>query len=206
MVGLFGPIALFLIAGTVGGLIRAGETSVAIDPAYEIVLIKGAIHTDIAIPSNAQTRAFFTFADRAGVPISHPNADWILVGWGSQAFYTSAGTYADVKPSAVWRAVTGDSAVLRITVSGPIPNGTFTQIPVTQDQLDRLLDRIRSDLDQVTADRQGATWPGFHQHDRFFAAAGRFNLWRTCNVWVGDVLDEIGVSTGIWTPFTWTLP
>ena len=42
---------------------------------------------------------------------ARPDARWLVVGWGSAAFYTTAGTYADIAPSAVWTAATGDAAV-----------------------------------------------------------------------------------------------
>jgi hypothetical protein len=45
-----------------------------------------------------------------------------------------------------------------------------------------------------------ATAPGFGLTDAFFAATGRFNLFYTCNAWIGRQLRAAGVPMGIWTP------
>jgi hypothetical protein len=36
--------------------------------------------------------------------------------------------------------------------------------------------------------------------DGFFAAKDRFHLFRTCNVWLSDLLAKAGVPFGRWTP------
>ena len=75
-------------------------------PTHRIGLIQGPIHTDILFPLTPDTRARFGFAEPAGVPLNHPEAEWLVFGWGSAAFYTTAGTYADITASAVLTAAT----------------------------------------------------------------------------------------------------
>lgn len=42
--------------------------------------------------------------------------------------------------------------------------------------------------------------PGFGPTDRFFAAHGRFDILRTCNTWISDMLRAAGLRFGAWTP------
>lgn len=63
------------------------------------------MHTDILFPMTSETRARFGFAEAAGVPVNHPDAQLLILGWGSAAFYTTAGTYADIAagiPFGLW--------------------------------------------------------------------------------------------------------
>ncbi len=43
---------------------------------------------------------------------------------------------------------------------------------------------------------------GFGLTDAFFQAKGRFNIFYTCNEWLGRQLRAAGVPMGIWTPTT----
>lgn len=85
------PLAVYLAAALIGSLVPArGVQGIAEQPAeHEIVLAKGIIHYDIFLPLNDETRADFAFLRGTRVPLDE--GDWLSVGWGSEAFYTSAG-------------------------------------------------------------------------------------------------------------------
>lgn len=171
-------------------------------PAHRIGLLQGPIHTDILFPLTPETRTRFAFADAAGVPLNHPEAAWLVFGWGSAAFYTTAGTYADITASAVLTAATGDGAVIRLDALGPLPpleNLRFLQLSEAQ---------FQALLNQTTAALAGETkldHPGFTGSDAFFPAHGRFHLFRTCNVWLGETLRASGIPFGLWTPANWSV-
>lgn len=167
-----------------------------------IGLIQGPIHTDILFPLTPETRARFAFAEAAGVPVSHPDAEWLMFGWGSAAFYTTAGTYADITASALLTAATGDSAVIRLDVTGPLPpmeNLRF--LPLSEPQFQALLTRTLA----AFATETPLDHPGFTGLDAFFPAHGRFHLLRTCNVWLGETLRASGIPFGLWTPANWSV-
>jgi Protein of unknown function (DUF2459) len=42
--------------------------------------------------------------------------------------------------------------------------------------------------------------PGFSTTDAFFAAEGGFNILRTCNVWISEMMAAAGIPFGRWTP------
>ena len=63
--------------------------------------------------------------------------------------------------------------------------------------LDRLARAIRADLEAVPQVMPGLS---LGDGDLFFRATGRFNLTRTCNVRVGDMLRAAGLRFGRWTP------
>ncbi len=146
----------------------------------------------------------FAFAGEDGrVPVDNPGAEWLLVGWGSGAFYTTAGSYSDVTARAVLRAATGDSAVLRIDAFGALPDGIagLHWLALTPGEYARLRASILADVTRGPDGRAiPVPVPGFGATDGFWRAEGRFDLFRTCNVWVGRKLHDAGLRFGAWTP------
>lgn len=171
-------------------------------PARTIGLLQGPIHTDILVPLTPETRTRFAFAEGAGVPVTHPEAHWLMFGWGSAAFYTTAGTYADITASAVLTAATGDSAVIRLDVTGPLPKlDNLRYLQLSEAQFQALLDQMTGSFASQTA----LDHPGFTALDAFFPAKGRFHALRTCNAWLGETLRASGIPFGLWTPANWSV-
>jgi uncharacterized protein (TIGR02117 family) len=167
-----------------------------------IGLIQGPIHTDILLPLAPETRTRFAFAEAAGVPLNHPDAEWLMLGWGSAAFYTTAGTYADITASAVLTAATGDEAVIRLDALGPLPKmENLSFLNLSEEQFQALLSQTTAAFASQTA----IDHPGFTGTDAFFPAQGHFHLFRTCNVWLGETLRASGIPFGLWTPANWSV-
>lgn len=167
-----------------------------------IGLLQGPIHTDILFPLTPETRARFAFAEAAGVPLNHPEAEWLMFGWGSAAFYTTAGTYADITASAVLTAATGDDAVIRLDAVGRLPEmENLRFLNLSEEQFQALLTQTTGAFASQTANDH----PGFTATDVFFPAKGQFSALRTCNVWLGETLRAAGIPFGLWTPANWSV-
>ena len=198
-VALLSLVAAYLLAAVIGALWPGRVSDVAATGAdRDIRLIAGPIHYDFLLPLTPEVIATFSFVEEAGVPIRHPEARWLSVGWGSEAFYTQTGTYADLSLPVIWRAATGDSSVLRFEVLGTLPEHPAIR-PITLDT---------AQFGALVAELADATGPqpraldaeGHSATDAFYAAEGRFDLFRTCNTWVADRLRAAGLPMGVWTP------
>ena len=192
------PVVLYFGLSVVGALVLAsltaplGSESAQTSAETEIVLAAGPIHYDILLPVDTDTRAAFAFLDAGGVPIGSPAVQWLSVGWGSQAFYTATGSYRDVSLRTVWQAATGDVGVIRFEVYRALPaHPSLRRVKVSQAQLDALRAAIRGDLGVVP---DVLSLDGFSMTDAFYAAAWRFHLLSTCNVWVGQKLADVGMT------------
>jgi uncharacterized protein (TIGR02117 family) len=193
---------LYLLASVALPLIPGPGPDLPGPPAHTIGLLQGPIHTDILFPLTAETRARFDFAETAGVPLNHPEAEWLIFGWGSAAFYTTAGTYVDITASAVLTAATGDDAVIRLDAVGPLPDlPNLRFLRLSDAQYQALLTRTEATF----AAQDPLSHPGFTGTDAFFPAHGNFHLFRTCNVWLGETLRASGIPFGLWTPANWSV-
>jgi uncharacterized protein (TIGR02117 family) len=193
---------LYLAASLALPLVPGPAADLSGPPTRQIGLLQGPIHTDILFPLTPEVRARFAFAEAAGVPLHHPGAEWLVFGWGSAAFYTSAGTYADITASAVLTAALGDSAVIRLDALGPLqPLENLRFLSLSEAQFQALLTRTGT----AFASRTRLSQPGFTGTDAFFPALGRFSALRTCNVWLGETLRAAGIPFGLWTPANWSV-
>ncbi|MEO0930563.1 MAG: TIGR02117 family protein [Pseudomonadota bacterium] len=197
------PVVLYVAGGTLGGWIKAGDVA-GVNATVRIGLLPGPIHTDLVLPATPALRERFEFLQDAGLPINAPETAWVVVGWGARDFYTTTGTYADLRFGPVLRAITGDRAVMRVLLVSQIRDARGLRwIDLTEEQYGALITLVRADFAgdvPLPLDH-----PGLNGNDVFYPATGRFHLLRTCNVWVGDVLREVGIRVGVWTPFTWSL-
>lgn len=196
---LFLAVFCYIFASFLGAIWR-GDIAVVSDAErdVEILLIAGPIHYDILLPNDTETRADFAFLTEAGTPLHSEYVQWLAVGWGSHAFYTSAGRYSDIRAGVIWRAVMGDAAVIRFEIYGEVPldHVDVHRLKISQVQLDLLRANILADLNGHTAIPD----VGFSDTDVFYPAIGRFHLFQTCNVWVGRQMRAAGVDFGRWTP------
>lgn len=202
-------LVLALVAGAViprPFLAPLGASSGAAD-LRRILVLSGPIHTDIAIPLDETTRAAFPFLDAAGVPVSHPAARWLIVGWGGRTFYLETPTWAELKPLPVLRALTVDRSVLHVDVAGET---LAAQPGVAAFDIDeRSFSKLIAFVAGSFAAEPGAVAaiPGaaYGPYDRFFEAKGLFNALIGCNTWTAAALREAGLRSGVWTPLPQSL-
>lgn len=171
-------------------------------PQTTILVLSNPIHTDIAIPLDAAIRARFGFVEAAGAPISHPEAAWLILGWGGRAFYLETPDWSDLKPMPVIKALTVDRAVMHVGVAraslAAAPD--IRAIRLDAEGYARLLDHIEQSFTRKNGQPIAIPGAGYGQSDAFFEAEGWFNALVGCNTWTAAALREAGVSTGWWTP------
>lgn len=202
--GLFvAAIVLVVVAGT---LIPRPFRPVPDDgPATRrILVIDNPIHTDIALPVDETVRGRFAALAGSGLPIDHLGAKYLVFGWGSRAFYIETPTWSDLKPGPLLAALTLDSSVMHVSVTGPLygANQHWRGFDLTEAEFERLMDFIEDSFGDVPTPIAGA---GYGDNDQFFEAKGRFNALVGCNTWAAAALRSAGVRTGWWNPLPQTL-
>lgn len=170
--------------------------------ATRILVLSGPIHTDIAVPLTDETRKRFGFIEPAGVPLAHPQAQWLIFGWGGRSFYLETPTWSELKAVPVFKALTLDRSVMHVDIAGRIvePQASVAGFELDETGYDRLLNFIEESF----ARDAGAVVPidgfSYNGNDRFFEAEGSFNALLGCNTWTARALREAGLRTGLWNP------
>jgi uncharacterized protein (TIGR02117 family) len=192
---------LFYAASLLGSVVPGARADLPQGADQYIGLVRGPIHYDLLLPMTPAMRAHFGFAQAAGVPLDNPDVEWLIVGWGAREFYTSTATLSDMKASAVWHGVTGDSSVMHLDVAGNLRGVDAIEfLPLSGAQMAALLATIDAKFQRDQAGRPIALSTRFSDHDAFFEARGAFSIFYTCNAWIGSTLRAAGVPFGIWTP------
>lgn len=171
-------------------------------PGKRILVVSNPIHTDIAIPMDPISLEAVAFLAGTGPPLEHPEARWLLIGWGARSFYLETPTFADIKPGPTFRALTIDSSVMHVDVLGDISQSdpAVMAVDLSDDAYRQLLSSISSSFTRV----EGRVVPvdGFAlgTSDKFYEAEGLFNALLGCNTWTAHVLRSAGLRTGLWNP------
>nr|WP_275784341.1 TIGR02117 family protein [Rhizobium gei] len=167
-----------------------------------ILVLSNPIHTDIAIPIDAETLARFPFLGESGMPVAHPDARWLVFGWGGRAFYMETPTWAELKPGPLLKGLTLDRAVIHADIAREIvqPSEHVTAFVVSDDGYEKLLSFIEASFSVEGGGIRAIAGAGYGTNDRFFEANGWFSAALGCNTWTAAGLREAGLSTGWWNP------
>nr|WP_037074912.1 TIGR02117 family protein [Rhizobium sp. PDO1-076] len=168
----------------------------------QILLLANAIHTDIALPLDADLRAKFAELADHGFDIGNPNAAYLVVGWGGRAFYIETPAWSELKPLPVLKALTVDRSVLHLDLAGAIADDApfARRLSVTETGYRQLLDHVRTSFARKDGRMQVIDGVGYGATDAFFEANGAFNAFLGCNTWTAAGLRAAGLRTGWWTP------
>jgi len=173
-----------------------------------ILVVSNPIHTDIAIPLDAQSRAALPFLAETGLPVDLPDARWLLIGWGGRAFYLETPSFADMKAGPTFKALTLDRSVMHIDVLGEVDqtNPIVTSVDLSEAGYARILSEIAGSFSRAGGKVVPIEGYALTGSDRFYEAEGSFNaIFVGCNAWTARMLRSAGVRTGLWVPLPATL-
>lgn len=203
--GVIAVVAVLFILGMIVPKPFASRTAEL--PTRRILLISNPIHTDIAIAIDDEVRSRFAFATEAGVPLDELNARWLMLGWGSRAFYIETPTWSELKPLPLLRALTVDASAFHLQVTGEIPadHPDVMAFDIAEGDYQRMLDHIDASFLGSAGVPVAIPDAAYSTSDAFFEANGRFNALIGCNTWTAGTLRSAGLTTGWWNPTPWSL-
>lgn len=172
-----------------------------------ILVLTNPIHTDIAVPIDAQTLAAFDFLLAEGLPLEAAGARYLVFGWGSRAFYLQTPTWSELKAGPLATALTLDDSAMHVDVTGDIdPNHPAVQrFDVGDAGFAAMIDFISASFQRDGTDVLRIAGAGYGANDAFFEANGRFTALLGCNTWTAAALRQAGLTTGWWNPLPQSL-
>jgi uncharacterized protein (TIGR02117 family) len=192
--------ALYLVAALVLGLAPANTSFTETPGGVAVAVCSNGVHTDFVLPVRTEEVDWSTIFLPRHYPIDVTGFDHIGIGWGDLDFYRGTPSWSDFDTGTTLRALTGlGPAALHVQYRpGPGVNEDCRSVEISVPQYRALADYITGTI----ANSQTPAAPGYGATDLFYAAQGRFSLFKSCNVWVGQGLKASGLPTGLWTPFS----
>jgi uncharacterized protein (TIGR02117 family) len=197
-------LVLYLLATLIAGLIPVNVGGSESPTGVPVAVQSNGVHTDLVLPINTLDIDW-----RRRLPIEVLKAtpgelDFLAFGWGDREFYLSTPTWADLRASTAFKALTGlDSSVLHVEAV-PRTDGDpqARHLRLSPDQYHRLVKLIEASFRRGPAGNvlliPGAS---YGDHDAFFEARGHYSLFVTCNEWARRALAGAGVRAPLWAPF-----
>ena len=199
------PLTYVLLAVLLGVMPVNRSYDTAVSGGVELFIRSSGVHTDFVMPIRSASINWHSYFPATQFRRVNPaTMTHIAFGWGDRAFYLETPTWADLKASTVVQALfLKSSSAMHVTyLRNPKPSAHVKRVVITQHQYDRLVGYIISSFEQKpNGTFDWVSGSGYGISDTFYTAKGSYSLFKTCNDWTGKGLREIGVKTGVWTPF-----
>ena len=170
----------------------------------EAYIHTNGVHTDIALPIKVDSIDWsnnIKFTDTKG---NDSTVKYISFGWGDRGFYLETPTWAELKFSTAFKAVSGLSrTAMHVTYYKSIDLDKNTRkIMLSKRQFYQLLKYID---DSFVKDEKGGylnikTNMVYGNNDAFYEAKGSYSLFNTCNSWANAALKKCEQKASLWTP------
>ncbi|WP_211251748.1 TIGR02117 family protein [Andreprevotia chitinilytica] len=200
---LLAPIGFILCYLLIAfGLVLFPANAEPSNPTINAYIVSNGVHTDFVFPIESPQidwRTIFPLAHLKAVP---PDAAFMAIGWGDREFYLNTQNWGDLTVGRALSALSGqDRSLVHVEYlrAAELKAGTY-RLPLSVAQYASLVNYVLETTQR--AGLQGVNVPGAHygRYDAFYEANGSYNLFNTCNAWIGHGLLQAGVKVSRWTP------
>ena len=199
-------VGLFVASSFVLGRIpRNNGFQHAAEDGVEILIVSNGVHVDLIIPLDEPAFRMRPLFENGSYRSDSQLFTHAIVGWGNRKFYLETPSWNETKLSNVLYAFSGfgETAVhVDLTTSHwfGVKREKQRLLRLSNDQFKSLCEHIDG---TIKKDAEGRSIPidckPYGNSDCFFEGGGKYHLFRTCNVWVGEGLRKSGVRVGVWT-------
>ena len=171
------------------------------------------VHTDLVFPIHTQGVDWSQAFPAQHLAEAPKDATYIAIGWGDREFYLNTPRWRDLTAGRALQALSGSGRTLlhvNYLREDDLQSGMHA-LPLSAQQYASLVNYVERALVRSSTG-PGVNVPGQHYgaHDAFYEASGAYDLFTTCNAWVGRGLAQAGVKVSVWTPLAsqvvWHLP
>jgi len=169
-----------------------------------IYIMSNGVHTDIVVPVKTEWMDWTRYISYADTDLKDSSYAYVGIGWGDKGFYLQTPTWADLKFSTAFKAMTGlsSSAIHATFYKNIVPDSSTAAINISKEDYRDLTQFITQSFD--LNDKGGSIHipsvnDGYGDMDAFYEAKGSYNLFYTCNTWSNNALKAAHQKAALWT-------
>ncbi len=203
-IGILLFLSLYFIVAGICCCIPANRGFSSPDDGILIAVTSNGVHTDILVPAQNELYNWKELLPYSDTKSADSTYGYVSFGWGDKGFYIETPTWADLKASTAFKAMFWMStSAMHVTWRKKIPatGPRCRSFRISRENYIALCAYIRASFEEKNGRAQYVNAPTYTSYDAFYDAKGRYNLFRTCNVWTGQALKAAGIRVAPWTPF-----
>lgn len=174
------------------------------DNASEITIFikSNGVHTDLVLPVKSNIKNWAPEVDPLATGSHDSTYLYAAFGWGDRDFYLHTPQWSDLKIStALNAALYMGKGVMHVTFHHQLyENGRCRKVMISKAEYRRIIDFVSSSF---THDHSGNVLlipnASYGDHDLFYEADSKYNLFYTCNSWANNGLKAGGQKAALWT-------
>ncbi|HMR84040.1 MAG TPA: TIGR02117 family protein [Niabella sp.] len=202
---IIGIFAVYVAAGLLIPRIAVNKNKDYQSPNDMTVYITtNGVHTDIVMPVKSEWMDWTRYIKYADTDLKDTSYAYVGIGWGDKGFYLQTPTWADLKFSVAFKAMTGlSSSAMHATFYKHMAEDSSTvALNISKEDYRDLAGYIVNSFD-LDAHGNAILIPsvndGYGNMDAFYEAKGSYHLFRTCNTWANSALKAAHQKAAIWT-------
>jgi uncharacterized protein (TIGR02117 family) len=193
---LISAVFLYFLAALILSFLVTNPPKTDCLPENEIFIATNGVHLDIVLPVQNIAPELLKNLEIL------PGTKYVSFGWGDKEFYINTPHWKDLTFKTAFKALFLKSETAMHVTFHQNAFRSWKTVKLCNSQLDVVNKTIERSFSKNENGRlQKFDVPGYFENDAFYAANGSFSFFRTCNVWVNNVLKEAGIKTSVWSPF-----
>lgn len=198
-------LTLYVLAGLLLPLIGVNKNVDFRKPnEVTIFITTNGVHTDVVMPVKNDWMDWSKYIRYTDTDLKDSTYSFVGIGWGDKGFYLQTPSWADLKFSVAFKAMTGlsASAIHATFYKHLVVDSSTVPINISKEDYKDLIKYILNSFDLNTEGKPihiPSSNDGYGDMDAFYEAKGSYNLFRTCNTWANNGLKAAHQPAAKWT-------
>ena len=166
-----------------------------------IYIKSNGVHTDIVFPIRSPYKDWVTLADPARTISRDTTFQYAAFGWGDRDFYLNTPKWSDLKTKTAFKAAFWmGTGLMHVTFHHkPNEHDRCVKVMVSKAEYLRMVAFVESSFIIANGKTVLIEGASYGDHDLFFEAKGKYNLFYTCNAWANNCLKSGGQKAALWS-------